>query len=140
MSLDVSVPPVPDIPTAGAPAERREEIASLLHAGAWSDGFAMWSAGAQVTPAQWRVVLELELLEQFAFFWDDFADRVGYHAPGIPEDWRERSVHPDITSWETVSSINAGLTELGQAVSDVLKAEYITWESSYEPPSDLPEF
>ena len=140
MSLDASIPPVPEIPTAGAPAERREEIASLLQAGAWGDGFEMWAADTGVTNAQWAIVLDLELLAQFAFFWDDFADRVGYHAPGIPEDWRERSIHPDIASWETVSSINAGLTELGQAVSEVLKAEYITWESSYEPPSDLPEF
>ena len=140
MSLEVATPPVPEIPTEGAPAERRGEIASLLQEGAWADGFETWASSTRVTAAQWTIVRELRLLGQFAFFWDEFADRVGYHAPGIPEDWRERSIHPAVTSWETVSSINAGLTELGQAVSETLKAEYITWESSYEPPSDLPEF
>ena len=140
MSLDAPTPPVPEIPTEGAPAERRAEIARLLEEGAWAEGFERWAASTHVTAAEWAVVRELQLLGQFAFFWDEFADRVGYHAPGLPEDWRERAIHPDVTSWETVSSINAGLTELGQSVSETLKAEYITWESSYEPPSDLPEF
>jgi len=72
--------------------------------------------------------------------WDDFADRVGYHAPGLPEDWKERKLHPDLDSWGTVSAINAGLTELGQVVCEVLKEEYIDWEASYEAPDDLPEF
>ena len=72
--------------------------------------------------------------------WDDFADRVGYHAPGIPEDWKVRDIHPDIDSWNAVSSINASLTELGQVVCDVLESEYVDWEAEFEAPDDLPDF
>jgi len=72
--------------------------------------------------------------------WDDFADRVGYHAPGIPENWRERNLHPDLESWDTVSGINASLAELGDTVSRTLKADYVDWEADYEAPDDLPDF
>ena len=72
--------------------------------------------------------------------WDDFADRVGYHAPGIPENWRERNLHPDLESWDTVSGINAALAELGDTVSRTLKADYVDWEADYEAPDDLPDF
>ena len=37
-------------------------------------------------------------------------------------------------------SINAGLTEFGQIVCDVLESEYIDWEADYEAPDDLPDF
>jgi hypothetical protein len=39
-----------------------------------------------------------------------------------------------------VSGINAGLTELGQVVSEVLKEEYVDWEAEFEAPDDLPDF
>lgn len=65
---------------------------------------------------------------------------MGYHAPGIPENWKEREIHPDLDSWAKVSSINAGLTELGQVVSEVLKEDYIDWEAEYDAPGDLPDF
>jgi hypothetical protein len=93
-----------------------------------------------MTPSTWRIVEELELIARFDFFWDSFADRVGYHAPGIPEDWKERDYHDGLDSWSVVSAINAGLTELGQIVCDVLKADYVDWESAYEAPDDLPDF
>jgi hypothetical protein len=32
------------------------------------------------------------------------------------------------------------MTELGQVVCDVLKDEYIDWETEYEAPDDLPDF
>jgi hypothetical protein len=89
---------------------------------------------------EFGIVLDLDLIQRFDFFWDSFAERVGYHAPGIPEDWKERDYHPELDSWGTVSSINAGLTELGQVVCDVLKEEYIDWETEYEAPDDLPDF
>jgi len=85
-------------------------------------------------------VRELGLFERFDFFWDAFAERVGYRAPGLPEDWQEREIPPELDSWSTVSSINASLTELGQLVSEVLKADYVDWETEYEPPEDLPDF
>ncbi|WP_416839730.1 hypothetical protein [Haloferax sp. DFSO52] len=149
--LDVSVPDPPSLPKVdpnqyedaqvAVDADfKRTELEEFLEEGAWEDAFEAWAAETPVTEDQWQVVLELDLLTYFDFFWDDFADRVGYHAPGIPEDWKERQLHPKLTSWGQVSSINAGLTELGQQVCDVLKDDYIDWESSYEAPDDLPEF
>lgn len=152
MTLDV---PLPDPPTFEATPDpddyedvtivadtdyRREELAEFLEAGAWETAFTEWAADTELTEPEFEIVLELELLEEFDFFWDDFADRVGYHAPGIPEDWQEREIHPELRSWGTVSSINAGLTELGQTVCDVLAAEYIDWEAEFEAPDDLPDF
>jgi len=150
MSLDVEIPPPPELesidPNEYEDAEvagdeyHREDLEQFLREGAWADAFEAWAADAQVTREEWAVVLDLEMLEHFDFFWDDFADRVGYHAPGLPEDWKERSLHPELTSWSQVSSINAGLTELGQTTCDVLEADYIDWEADYEAPDDLPEF
>jgi len=119
---------------------RREDLQELLEDGAWEDAFDEWSGGAETDEDDWRIVLDLEMIARFDFFWDDFADRVGYHAPGLPEDWKTRDLHPDLDSWSTVSAINAGLTELGQLVCETLKEEYIDWEADYEPPDDLPDF
>ncbi len=151
MALDVELPDPPE-PTDIDPNEyddaeivgdtdyHRDEIRDLLAEGAWADAFEEWAETTDVTAEDWAIVEDLSMLEAFDFFWDDFADRVGYHAPGIPEDWKERDLHPELNSWETVSSINAGLTELGQIVCDILKEEYIDWEASYEAPDDLPDF
>jgi len=49
-------------------------------------------------------------------------------------------IHPKLDSWSKVFSINVSLTELGQLVSEVLKADYVDWETEYEPPEDLPDF
>lgn len=150
MSLSVEIPDPPELneidPNEYDDAEvsgedfRREDIEDLLEEGAWEEAFEMWAQDTDVSEEEWAIVQDLGLLEEFDFFWDDFADRVGYHAPGIPEDWKVREVHPDIESWSEVSSINAGLTELGQMVCDVLKGDYIDWEAEYEPPEDLPDF
>jgi hypothetical protein len=148
--LDV---PTPDPPTlnqvdpneyedaeVGGDDYHREDLEEFLHEGAWEEAFAAWAETSDLTADEWAIVEELDLVSRFDFFWDSFADRVGYHAPGIPEDWKERAVHPDLTSWGQVSGINAGLTELGQVVCDVLKDEYVDWESEYEAPDDLPDF
>ena len=119
---------------------RREELDGFLRDGAWAEAWERWAEDTELTAAEFAVADDLGLFEQFDFFWDDFADRVGYHAPGLPEDWRERDLHPDLDSWSTVSSINASLTELGQVVSEVLKADYVDWEAAFEPPEDLPDF
>jgi hypothetical protein len=150
MSLDVDPPEPPELeeidPNEYDDAEvaggdyKRDELEAFLRQGAWADAFAQWAGDADVTEAQWEIVEDLEMVSYFDFFWDDFADRVGYHAPGISEDWKERDIHPDLDSWGTVSAINAGLTELGQIVSEVLKEDYIDWEAEYEAPDDLPEF
>ena len=150
MTLDVE-PPAPPTLQSVDPNEyddasvesdeyHREELEEFLNAGAWDEAFTQWAATAKLGESEWRVVEELGLIERFDFFWDDFADRVGYHAPGLPEDWKERDLHDDLESWGAVSGINAGLTELGQTVCDVLKDEYVDWEAEFEAPDDLPDF
>jgi hypothetical protein len=151
MSLDVDPPTPPeleqidpneydDADVVGDTDYKREELEQYLRDGAWAEAFGNWAAETGLSAADYEIMLDLEMIQRFDFFWDSFAERVGYHAPGIPEDWKEREYHPDIESWETVSSINASLTELGQEVCDVLKDEYIEWESDYEAPDDLPDF
>lgn len=152
MALDVSTPDPPELNASLDPDDyedvevvadadyRRSELQEFLEEGAWEAAFDRWTASAQVTTEEFAIVEDLDLIQRFDFFWDDFADRVGYHAPGLPEDWQEREIHPDLDSWGTVSSINAGLTELGQIVCEVLADDYIDWEASFEPPEDLPDF
>ena len=151
MTLDVEPPAPPELeqhdPNEYEDAEvigdtdyRRDEIEGFLADGAWERAFNEWTEHTDMEEAEFAIATDLDLLERFDFFWDSHADRVGYHAPGIPEDWKERDYHPDIQSWGTVSSINASLTELGQIVCDVLKDEYIDWETDYEAPDDLPDF
>jgi hypothetical protein len=151
MALDVAVPDPPELESmdpneyedaqvVGDTDYRREEIEGFLRDGAWERAFSEWAAETSMEAEAFAVVRDLDLLERFDFFWDSHADRVGYHAPGLPEDWKERELHPRLDSWGTVSSINAGLTELGQVVCDVLKQEYIDWETDYEAPDDLPDF
>ena len=151
MSLDVDVPEPPtlegidpneyeDAEIVGDTDYRRDELEQFLREGAWEESFDRWTDDTEMTESDFEIMLELGMIGEFDFFWDSFAERVGYHAPGIPEDWKERNYHPDIESWGTVSSINASLTELGQIVCDVLKDEYIDWETEYEAPDDLPDF
>jgi hypothetical protein len=129
-----------DAEVVGETDYRREELEQFLADGAWDRAFRQWSADVEVDNEVFAIMRDLEMFQRFDFFWDSHADRVGYHAPGIPEDWNEREYHPDINSWHTVSTINASLTELGQLVCDILKDEYIDWETEYEAPDDLPDF
>jgi hypothetical protein len=153
MTLDVAVPEPPELqPEVDAEQYddvnvdvdeneyRREELQEFLEDGAWAEAFEEWAATTGMSEDTFAVATDLGLFGEFDFFWDDFADRVGYHAPGIPEDWREREVHPDLASWGDVSEINAGLTEFGQTVCEVLKSDYIDWGADYEAPDDLPDF
>lgn len=149
--LDVEVPEPPELVTGMDVSEyddvevvgdeyRREELSQYLEDGAWREAFLEWASETEVTEETWKVVIDLELIPRFDFFWDSFAQRVGFHAPGIQQDWKERRLHPELTSWGQVSAINAGLTEFGQLVCDILKDDYIEWEDEYEAPDDLPDF
>ncbi|MFC7186990.1 hypothetical protein [Halorubrum yunnanense] len=151
MTLDVPTPDRPeleemdpneydDADVVGDTDYKRDEIEELLRQGAWEDAFTEWADGTDLDEREFEILTDLDMIQQFDFFWDGFAERVGYHAPGIPEDWKERNYHPDLDSWGTTSGINAALTQLGQTVCDVLKDEYIDWESEYEAPDDLPDF
>jgi len=151
MALDVDPPDPPEL-QAIDPNEyddtevaedadyRREELSGFLEAGAWKEAFEEWAEDTTMDRTTFEIVRDLDLVDRFDFFWDSYAERVGYHAPGIPEDWKQRDIHPELQSWGTVSAINAGLTELGQVVCDVLKDDYVDWETEYEAPDDLPDF
>jgi hypothetical protein len=151
MTLDVDPPAPPELDTTVDasdyddvdvdPSEyHREDLEAFLQDGAWEQAFEEWARGTELDEPAFEIVTDLELVRQFDFFWDDFAQRVGYHAPGLPEDWRERNLHPELNSWDTVSGINAEMAALGRTVSDTLKADYVDWESDPDLPDDLPDF
>ncbi len=151
MSLNVDRPAPPELeetdPNEYEDAEivgdtdyKRDELEELLSAGAWKQAFETWAEDTDLDEREFSIVADLGMIQHFDFFWDAFADRVGYHAPGIPEDWKERNLHPELRSWETVSGINAAMAELGETVSQTLKSDYIDWETEYEAPDDLPDF
>ena len=150
MGLDVTPPDPPALPEQDADEYedvdvqgtdyRRDELETFLHSGAWEEAFERWAAETDLEERAYDIADDLGMFEAFDFFWDDFADRVGYHAPGIPEDWNERELHPELSSWETVSGINAAMAEFGDVVSRTLKEEYVDWEADYDAPDDLPDF
>ncbi|WP_327052485.1 hypothetical protein [Halomicrococcus gelatinilyticus] len=151
MGLDVETPSPPSLATEVDASQyedadvqgddyRRDELEEFLRDGAWAEAFERWAERTVLDEREFETARDLDLFSEFDFFWDDFADRVGYHAPGLPEDWQERDIHPDLDSWNAVSSINAAMTELGQTICDVLADDYIDWEAEYEAPDDLPDF
>lgn len=151
MTLDVDAPHPPELNPArdvddyddadpGGGEYRREELEEYLEDGAWERAFDEWAEHTDLTEEAFDVVLDLEMIREFDFFWDSFATRVGYHAPGLPENWREREIHPNLNSWDTVSGINAAMAELGGVVSEVLENEYVDWETEPDVPDDLPDY
>jgi hypothetical protein len=151
MSLDVDPPEPPELNPAqdvadyddadpGGAEYRREELQEFLEDGAWEEAFDQWAALTDLDETAFGVVRDLGMVQEFDFFWDSFATRVGYHAPGLPENWRERDIHPNLDSWDAVSGINAAMAELGGVVSETLGEEYVDWESDADLPDDLPEF
>ncbi|MFW6448294.1 MAG: hypothetical protein ACOC0X_02005 [Halobacteriota archaeon] len=126
MTLDVEPPPPPSLePGPSDETYRRAAIRRHLADGAWAEAFDRWAETTGLDEGTYAIARELELFDRFDFFWDDFAGRVGYHAPGIPEDWREADTHAALESWGQVSSINASLAELGQVVCEVLAEAYL---------------
>lgn len=144
MGLDVDIPEAPTLePPPGDEDDeyRRKDIQNHLEGGAWEEAFNQWKRETELQADAFEIARELELFEEFDFFWDQFAQRVGYSAPGIPDDWDRAGYHDELTSWRQASSINAGLAELGQLVCDILKEEYLEWEDEdWGDDLDLPSF
>ena len=95
MSLEVPTPDPPeleeinpneydDAEVVGDTDYKREEIEALLREGAWERAFSTWASSTDLDEGDFDIITDLEMLRQFDFFWDSFAERVGYHAPGIP--------------------------------------------------------
>lgn len=144
MALDVDPPSPPAIGAAAPDGDdeyRRAEIEDHLASGAWAEAFERWRRETDLEPDAYEIAVDLGLFDEFDFFWDQIAQRVGYSAPGIPEDWDRAGYHEGLTSWRQASSINAGLAELGQVVCDVLRDDYLAWEEEgWGDDLDLPSF
>jgi hypothetical protein len=92
MTLDVDRPDPPeleetdpndydDAEVVGDTDYKREELESLLREGAWEQAFEEWTEDTDLDEREFAIVAELDMIQHFDFFWDAFADRVGYHAP-----------------------------------------------------------
>ena len=140
MTLDVPTPHPPDLTTRvsdeapqGSPGlERRADLEAMLHDNAWQGAFAEWSSHTDLTPEEWAIVEDLDLLEKFDFWLDPPEAQVRYSSPELPEDWRERDLHPDLADWAIVSAINGALDDLGRTVADLLETEYVSFEEPLE--------
>ncbi|ERH03089.1 MAG: nicotinate-nucleotide--dimethylbenzimidazole phosphoribosyltransferase [Halonotius sp. J07HN6] len=71
-----------DAEVVGDTDYRRDEIETLLGEGAWADAFEEWAADTDLDDEGFEIATDMQMLREFDFFWDGFADRVGYHAPG----------------------------------------------------------
>ncbi|WP_410767465.1 hypothetical protein [Haloferax sp. DFSO60] len=137
MGLDV---PTPNPPSSYREARddeyvsdgtRRAEIRAYLTGteNAWGEGFTEWTIDTSLTETEYDVVVELGLLAEFDFYWDDERQRIEYTAPKIPDDWETSETFDSFDSWETVSAINGELDNLGETVAGVLTNYYVSWDS-----------
>lgn len=141
MDPNEEVPAPPSLTPADDAEYRRPELQAELEAGAWEDAFEQWRETTAIEDDAYAIALDLELFGEFDFFWDEIAQRVGFHAPGIPDDWDQTTYHDELSSWRQTSSINASLAEFGQIVCDVLESEYIDWaEDDWGDDLDLPSY
>ncbi|MDF9746597.1 hypothetical protein [Natrinema salsiterrestre] len=149
MTLDVEIPDPPtlhgsrnvgDFDAVDEPDERtgdtvrREALADFLEAGAWEDAFDEWAKETYMTEGEFRVVVELGLIDEFDFYWNQSAEDVGYRAPTVPAD--SVAARDDLDEHD-VEDIAEELDSLGLIVSEVLETDYIhrdgeefgyTWE------------
>lgn len=139
MGLDVDTPEPPTLVEGQAIDDdrrieeganvRRADLESMLANGAWVQGFDEWVEHTDLGESEWQVISDLGLIEEYDFFWDGSAGRVGYSSPGIPPNWRQQELHPELDSWSMVSSVNAALSELGDTVAEVLTVDYVDWDT-----------
>jgi len=145
MSLDVDPPRPPDITSnidaieeGDRPESRhRDEIETMLHDSAWSRAFGEWAEHTDLTEWDWGVVTDLDLTDEFDFWWNADDEQVRYDPPEVPADWTTRDVHPNLENHSQASAITRALDQLGQTVSDLLQQEYVDWNT--EEPSEEPE-
>lgn len=140
MGLDVEVPDAPQLSNRGLPSEfeaveavggaedlRREELEAVLRDGAWQEAFREWAAYTDLTAEEFRVALDLGLVERLDVFWDPMEERLRSSAPPVPEDWRERTDRPVSDAEALAARLEAELADLGDAVVEMLEDAYVAW-------------
>lgn len=102
---------------------RREALAEFLHDGAWVEAFDRWRESADLTQAEWDLVIDHDLVERFDFYWNPRAEDVGYLAPDLPDELTtyERGGAEDVDE----QAIEEELDDLGRTVSEVLENRYV---------------
>lgn len=140
MTLDVEIPEPPTLHGGQDPGDYdavdepepedwtgdtapREALAEFLREGAWEDAFAEWSDQTYMTEGEFRLVLELGLIDEFDFYWNESAEDVGYRASSVPGTLPE-SYDESLDSGD-VQGIEEELDGLGRTVSEVLENDYI---------------
>ncbi|MFW6376557.1 MAG: hypothetical protein ACOC0F_01145 [archaeon] len=144
MQLPASVPEPPDLEPHDpdwndesayeSVDHRRDEIQAVLEDGVWERALHEWAEHADWDETDFGIARDLDLFEAFDFSWDPDSERIEYHTPEVPDDWQERDLHPALDSWTVVSKIDVGLADLGRAVSELIQAEYVDWESPFPDP------
>lgn len=134
MALDVTVPDPPslsgpqprdDYDAVDAPDEeaeddyRREEIATILADGAWTDGFEEWTTQTNLTEAEFEVVREYGLFGDLDFYWEPSSGEVGYQAPTL-----SAAVRGEFGRREA-EDVESELDTLGRVVSETLENDYL---------------
>lgn len=81
MSLNVDLPDPPTLASVdpneyddtdvGGDEYRRDELEAFLADGAWEAAFTAWAEMSDLDRDDWQIVLDLELLSRFDFFWDN---------------------------------------------------------------------
>lgn len=133
MALDVEVPEPPDLTNRGMPQDfewqeetlgsedfYREDLEDLLQDGAWKEGFNEWAEYTDLDEEQFQLVDDLGLFQAFDFYWNPIDERLGFDAPTVPDDWRERDATESLDS-STVSRLDTALQDLGRAVHEMLE-------------------
>lgn len=138
MTLDVEVPDPPSLHGPQDPGDydavdepedwtgddfRREALADFLREGAWEDGFDEWREQTYISEDEFRLVLDLGMIDEFDFYWNPSAEDVGYRAPTLADD-RPVSRGESLEEIDT-DGIEEELDDLGRTVSEVLENDYI---------------
>jgi hypothetical protein len=135
MTLNVETPDLPTLSGAQDPGDydaidepedagddcRREALAEFLDEGVWADAFHDWADRTSLTEAEFRAVLDADLVDEFDFYWNPSAEDVGYRAPAVPTDL---SASPGLDR-DDVRGIEVELDDLGCTVSEVLENDCV---------------
>lgn len=140
MALDVETPDPPQLTNRGSPEEfdsvetvgstaelRRAELESILQAGAWHEAFAEWASYTDLSEPEYRLLLDLGLIQQLDVFWDPTTERLWFDAPSLPDDWTDRVETMPVDATGLAGKVEGELTDLGETLVEMLVDEYLDW-------------